>query len=133
MHGTELHWLPKVRVWSEQLAALPQDAGWEALCALANARLSAIETLRLDRRRGTLLRSAPSELATKPVRLAVLGASTLDHLLPAIRVGRHAPGHLDRDLHAGLRAVCAGVDRRRAPACISSGRTPCCSRWTRII
>ncbi len=87
MDGTELHWLPKVPSWSEHLAALPPDAGWEALCALANARLSAIETLRLDRKRGTILRSPPAKLATKPVRLAVLGASTLDHLLPAIRVG----------------------------------------------
>ena len=86
MLGTELHWLPSNPKWAEQFAALPADAGWDALVPLANARLSALETMRLDRKRAALLRKAPSGLGTKPVRLAVLAASTVDHILPAIRV-----------------------------------------------
>ncbi len=83
MHGTDLYWLPLQPAWAERLAAA---AGWDDLCALANARLSALETVRLDRRRAKLLPAVPAGLATKPVRLAVLAAATVDHLLPAIRV-----------------------------------------------
>ncbi|HYZ61337.1 MAG TPA: HAD-IIIC family phosphatase, partial [Acetobacteraceae bacterium] len=86
MHGTELHWLAPNPNWGEQLAALAAETAWDGLVALANARLSALETVRLDRKRSALLQQAPSGLATKPVRLAVLAASTADHLLPAIRV-----------------------------------------------
>ncbi|GAC1340901.1 MAG: HAD-IIIC family phosphatase [Acetobacteraceae bacterium] len=87
MHGTDLHWLPHRADWTEALAGLADDAGWDALCTLANARLSALETVRLDRKRARLLPAAPAELTTKPVRLAVMAASTIDHVLPAIRVG----------------------------------------------
>ena len=83
MHGTDLHWLPPQPAWAEGLA---EAAGWDDLCALANARISALETVRLDRRRAKLLPQAPAGLSTKPVRLAVLAASTTDHVLPAIRV-----------------------------------------------
>ena len=86
MHGTELHWLPRDSAWAASLAALQPRAGWEAFRALANTRLSALETVRLDRRRAALLSEPPPGLATRPVRLAVLAASTVDHLLPAIRV-----------------------------------------------
>ncbi len=56
------------------------------LVALANHRLGGLQTIRLDRRL-TAFTEPPAALATKPVRLAVLGSSTTDHLLPALRVG----------------------------------------------
>ena len=89
MQRTELHWLPQLPSWMETLAGLsPGDPAqtWRALVALANVRLGALETMRLDHRRAKLLADAPPDLATKPVRLAVLASSTVDHLLAAIRV-----------------------------------------------
>ncbi len=89
MHRTELHWLPRRPAWSESLARLSPGAAaeiWAALVALADSRIGTLETMRLDRRRARLFAAAPADLATKPVRLAVLASSTVDHLLPAIRV-----------------------------------------------
>jgi FkbH-like protein len=90
MQRTELHWLPQLPAWTESLAGLstgsPSET-WPALVALANVRLGALETMRLDRRRARLLAHPPPDLATMPVRLAVLASSTVDHLLPAIRIG----------------------------------------------
>jgi FkbH-like protein len=89
MQATDLHWLPQQPAWAETLAGLSPgdpDGTWRALVALANVRLGTLETMRLDRRRARLLADAPPGLATKPVRLAVLASSTVDHLLPAIRV-----------------------------------------------
>jgi FkbH-like protein len=90
MQATDLHWLPQQPSWAETLAGLSKGdpaETWRALIALANVRLGALETMRLDRRRAKLLADPPPELATRPVRLAVLASSTVDHLLPAIRVG----------------------------------------------
>jgi hypothetical protein len=89
MQRTELYWLPAARSWAEAMAApcpAGADAAWQSLVALANFRLGSLETMRLDRRRARALPSPPSGLATKPIRLAVLGSSMVDHLLPAIRV-----------------------------------------------
>jgi FkbH-like protein len=57
----------------------------EKLAFLATHRLGFLETLQLDRTfvRLTLKRSA----GFLPIRLAVVGSSTVDHLSPAIRVG----------------------------------------------
>ena len=92
MHGIDLHWLPNNSHWAEQLAsvATPNDSSpaiWDAFVALARTRLSSLQTMQLDRRRARAIPSSPATLATKPVRLAVLAASTIEHLLPAIRVG----------------------------------------------
>ncbi len=87
MHGTELHWLPRNPRWAEQAAALTPNSGWETLVALAKAPLSALETVRLDRKRAQVMGAAPAGLAARPVRLAVLSSSTVEHLLAAIRVG----------------------------------------------
>ena len=55
--------------------------------ALANNRLDLLATARLDRRVQTLFGDAPPPgLGTKPVRLAVLASSTVEHLLPSLRV-----------------------------------------------
>src|SRR5260370_15179246 len=56
----------------------------ERLASLASFRLGFLETVQLDRALGRLgVKEAPGFL---PIRLAVLASSTIDHLLPAIRV-----------------------------------------------
>ena len=86
---TELHWLPTIPDWRPRLRAPgPADpaTAWDRR---RRAGQRAAE-LRADQRAGRdgAPRAArrPGGLATKPVRLAVLGSATLTHLLPAIRV-----------------------------------------------
>src|SRR5271165_3635463 len=88
MRGPELHWLPRQSTWSRDLASnQPGPEAWPALCGLARARIDALETRSLDRKRQALVRAPPASVMAPPVRLAVLASSTVDHLLPAIRVG----------------------------------------------
>jgi FkbH-like protein len=85
---TDLHWLPKLADWRNRLRSLPGGpAPWDAAVALANAQLNFVLTNALDETVRRLVPEHPAGLPTKPVRLAVLGSSTLTHLLPAIRVG----------------------------------------------
>lgn len=86
---TDLYWLPPIPEWRTRLRALSDNpnGAWEEAAALANARLNLVETNALDKAVRQMFPEGPSRLATKPVRLAVLGSSTLTHLLPAIRVG----------------------------------------------
>lgn len=84
-----LHWLPKDPEWKAKARAFRADAaaGWTHAMALANNRLDFIETNMLD----TLLRerfgtSGPDGLHTAPIRLAILGSSTMTHLHAGIRV-----------------------------------------------
>jgi len=86
----EFGWLPADLGWNARIKALEQqdEVSWTELTALANYRIDLLQTERLDR----LLRRhyadvPPKELATRPVRLAVLSSSTSAHLLPGIRVG----------------------------------------------
>jgi len=85
---TELHWLPEMQDWRARLRSLTSGPGsvWENAVALAGARINFVLTNALDERLRRLLSGPPDGLQTKPVRLAVLGSSTLTHLLPAIRV-----------------------------------------------
>lgn len=85
---TELHWLPTIPDWRQRLRALPSDpaTAWDNAVPLANARLNFVLTNALDETLRKVLPTAPENLPTKKVRLAVLGSSTLAHLLPAIRV-----------------------------------------------
>jgi HAD superfamily phosphatase (TIGR01681 family) len=91
MSFPELWWLPSIPTWGEGLQAVGDqrhERVWPSLVGLANAKIDSLATLRLDRRLTRLFgETAPPELATKPIRLAVLASSTIDHLLPAIRVG----------------------------------------------
>ena len=92
MHGIDLHWLPHDPRWAAQLAAVaPADgvesSAWSQVVALARNRLSALQTIQLDRKRAKALPSAPPRLSSPPVRLAILGSSTVDHLAAGIRVG----------------------------------------------
>ncbi len=68
--------------------ALPDAAeAWRALERLANSRIDFIETGKLDRtaQKLALQRGAPAS-PVPPIRLALLGSSTLKHLVPGIRV-----------------------------------------------
>jgi FkbH-like protein len=83
---TDLNWLPTLSDWRPRLRAFAAAPTWEEAVALASARLNFVLVNALDEavRRGF---TQPLDgLATRPVRLAVLGSSTLTHLLPAIRV-----------------------------------------------
>jgi FkbH-like protein len=84
-----LYWLPEPRDWRAQLRALANesDRAWDSAVALANTRLDFIRTNALDETLRRIQGEAPPPgLGTKPVRLAVLGSSTLAHLHGGIRV-----------------------------------------------
>jgi FkbH-like protein len=87
----ELLWLPPAPDdWSVRLRGIGEQSdgtAWKSLVALASYRLDSLATIRLDRRAQALFNNAPPpKLETKPVRLAILASSTVDHLLPALRV-----------------------------------------------
>ena len=88
---SQFAWLPKLADWQKKFAQLQPDSApstWERLGELARARLDFTETLRLDRALQKRFAEKPPEgLATKPVRLAVLGSATVGQLLPGVRIG----------------------------------------------
>jgi FkbH-like protein len=83
-----MSWLPTAPDFRGDLRAAlkttdPTDC-LEKLASLAAYKLGFLETVQLDRALGRLgLKEAPGFL---PIRLAVLASSTVDHLLPAIRI-----------------------------------------------
>lgn len=88
----ELSWLPVDADWSRRLKEVESGGGandaWAALVALANTRMDFIRTIRLDRALFKIFgEHGPAGVSTRAIRLAVLGSSTVTHLLPAIRVG----------------------------------------------
>jgi FkbH-like protein len=87
----ELQWLPEPADWRESLKKLDAETGataWQTICTMANTRLTAVQTMHLDRRiRRLFPDDPPPGLSTTPVRLAVLASSTVEHLLAPIRVG----------------------------------------------
>jgi FkbH-like protein len=90
---TELHWLPTIPDWRARLRTLANAqpgcdpaTAWNEAVALANGRLNFVLTNALDETVRNVFPTQPAGIATKPVRLAVLGSATLTHLLPAIRV-----------------------------------------------
>ncbi len=85
---TDLHWLPILPDIRERLRAIPSDpaGAWDAGVALANTRLNFVFTDSLDGRMRRVVAQPPQNLATKPIRLALLGSCTLSHLHSAIRV-----------------------------------------------
>jgi FkbH-like protein len=87
---TDLYWLPEIVDWRARMRAvsgLPPAEAWTALGALARARINFLRTHQLDVMLRRLCPGPPPGLATRPVRLALLGSSTLAHLAAAIRVG----------------------------------------------
>jgi FkbH-like protein len=96
----ELTWLPEKSDWDKSLDGLKEIADppelWPALVRMANFQLDFVQTGKLDRhlqRRLGTGQCVPS--SAKPIKLALLGSSTLKHLIPGIRVGA-----LRRDLWA---------------------------------
>jgi FkbH-like protein len=86
----QLRWLPIDENFRPRLKALSTagDDVWPQAVALANTQLDFIRTNALDAAvRAHLGDRVPAKLAAKPVRLAVLGSSTLAHLHAGIRVG----------------------------------------------
>src|SRR6476661_6731660 len=87
----ELYWLPEIVDWRERFAAISRespDQAWRDIVSLARTRLNFSQHERLAKAITRLCGgSAVKSLPTKPIRLAVLGSSTLDHLLAAVRVG----------------------------------------------
>jgi FkbH-like protein len=85
----QLRWLPEAADWRPRLRALATVPDpWTQAVALANTRIDFTRTNALDEMvRRRFPDAPPSGTGTKPVRLAVLGSSTLAHLLPGIRVG----------------------------------------------
>jgi FkbH-like protein len=87
--AADLYWLPELATWSD-LAGSFSDASrpaWPDLVSLAKARIDMVKTARLDRLLRRSFPQPPAGAATGPVRLAVLASSTIEHLLPGIRVG----------------------------------------------
>src|SRR3984957_5120303 len=69
------------------MKALPADpaTAWEKAVTLSNAKLNFVLTNALDETIRGILPEGPAALSTRKIRLAVIGSSTLTHLLPAIR------------------------------------------------
>jgi FkbH-like protein len=87
---SQLYWLPPAGDWNVGIrgAADADDAvAWKTLVQVANTRLGFMETIRLDRAVRRRFPAHPSATVSRTARLALLGSSTLDHLLPGIRVG----------------------------------------------
>jgi FkbH-like protein len=88
MSPIELDWLPVVDDWQVRAKRLATSgAAWSELVALANARLDFTRTNRLDEILRRHHQAPPTDAVSGPVRLAILGSSTLQHLHAGIRIG----------------------------------------------
>ncbi len=136
MAPPSLDWLPAPPPdLASRLRALTEgDAGsWAALTGLAATRLDSMGTLVVDRALRRLFGDAPPPgLATVPVRMALLGSSTVDHLLPGLRVGALRHGlwlHLETADYGDLTlppdarpdVVLLALDARQAVAGFDAG------------
>lgn len=84
-----LMWLRDNPYWRAEFAAWRADscATWEIAVQLANTRLDFVQTNMLDRAvQDRFGPNGPAGLATKPIRLAILGTSTVSHLHAGIRI-----------------------------------------------
>ena len=81
-----MDWLPACQDFRGCLrqAQEPPANRLEKLAALADHRLSFLETIQLDRAIGPIC--AESGDGFSAVRLAILASATVDHLVPAVRV-----------------------------------------------
>ena len=86
----ELAWLPEIPGWSGILESARQAPVEEALVLfqrLANSRMDFVRAGKLDKAVQKVLAQAQSKPSLPVIKLALLGSSTLSHLLPSIRVG----------------------------------------------
>lgn len=88
MSAPRLHWLKLEQDWRPKLHDLSApEAGWPTAIALARTQLDLTRTRALDQAVQALAdRIGPPDSATTPIRLALLGSSTLSHLAASIRV-----------------------------------------------
>jgi len=86
--SASLFWLSEDPTWGEkyQAASSANTPAWELMVGLANHQLDMLRTNRLDKLLRRAFAEPPIALRFKPIRLALLSSSTLDHLPPAIRV-----------------------------------------------
>ncbi len=89
MGRPHMAWLQRDPAWAARMKAAEQEegVGWSTLVGLADADLDLLQTERLDRLLRRRFPTPPEGLATRPVRLALLGSSTTAHLQPGIRTG----------------------------------------------
>jgi FkbH-like protein len=85
--SVDLNWLPVNDEWKKELASLKSSSGdcWCALQALTKCRMDFLQTAKLDREAQRLY-AAGRVQAGDAIRVALLGSSTLKHLVPGIRV-----------------------------------------------
>jgi FkbH-like protein len=83
-----LNWLPAIEDWRTRIGALKSAVFpvFDDAIALANCRLDFVRTNALDQIVRTHWKKAPADVGARPIKLAVLGSSTVAHLLPGIRV-----------------------------------------------
>ncbi|HEY0797255.1 MAG TPA: HAD-IIIC family phosphatase [Acidisarcina sp.] len=85
-----LSWLPSRENWDAELSAarkLPADTAVPLLLSLADCALDFVQTARLDKALSSFKADVRPRLnRTRPVKLALIGSSTLAHLPPGIRV-----------------------------------------------
>lgn len=84
-----LNWLPRTPDWSQRVDALSRQAApaWSEWVGLAREDLDFVQTARLDKRLAKACAQTPPAAGVRQPRLAVLGSSTMDQLLPGLRVG----------------------------------------------
>jgi FkbH-like protein len=88
MRFPDLDWLPRNPAWIDDFKAATSQGKptIEALQKLANQSLDFLKTNRFGHYLERTFEGPPEGLSARPVRLALLGSSTLDYLQPAIRV-----------------------------------------------
>jgi hypothetical protein len=86
-----MQWLPKHPEFSKQMNLIktsPPEEAWALLNAIAQTDLNFLETILVDKVLKEKLGDAPPpSVSAQPIRLAILSSSTVDQLLPGIRVG----------------------------------------------
>ncbi len=87
---TDLFWLPILADWGERLdiaKSSDPETAWRLLVQLAKSNLDLTRTERLNRVVGRIFKQGPPGNIVEPViRLALLGSSTVEHLVSSIRV-----------------------------------------------
>jgi FkbH-like protein len=86
----QLYWLPNTGNWIEAVRDLEaaNTPAWDSFVDIAKHRLDFVRTAKIDKLvQSRFGETPPLALPTKPVRLAVLGSATVQHLLPGLRVG----------------------------------------------
>ncbi len=100
----ELAWLPELPGWAGLLEAArqePREVAFASFGKLANSRMDFVRAGKLDKAVQRYMAAQADQKPPLPViKLALLGASTLNHLLPGIRLGGLRRGLLF-DLHVG--------------------------------